>query len=229
MRVHGTEHRGATLTDTASVLADTSDMAPVHKVFRDSLAMAPELIASAAGNSERRAMIANYYANLMAFLGVHHDGEEQLVFPLLAERVPEHKSVVERALRQHEDVVGLLHAANDQIAAWEEKGDPEAPGLVRALADLADTLIPHLDLEEADVVPLCATCITVEEWGALPGHAMARFQGDKVWLIMGLIRENFTQAQRDQMLEHMPPPARQMWETMGERSFNELIGQVRAG
>ena len=44
---------------------------------------------------------------------------------------------------------------------------------------------------------------------------------------MGLIRENFTQQQRDMMLAHMPPPAREMWETMGERSFNELIVQVR--
>ena len=56
---------------------------------------------------------------------------------------------------------------------------------------------------------------------------MAHFQGDKIWLIMGLIRENFTQAQSDMMLEHMPPPARQMWETMGETSFNDLIAQVR--
>jgi len=29
------------------------------------------------------------------------------------------------------------------------------------------------------------------------------------------------------MLAHMPPPARQMWESMGEASFNELIAQVR--
>jgi hypothetical protein len=44
---------------------------------------------------------------------------------------------------------------------------------------------------------------------------------------MGLIRENFTQQQRDAMLEHMPPPASQMWQNMGEASFNELIAQVR--
>jgi len=29
------------------------------------------------------------------------------------------------------------------------------------------------------------------------------------------------------MLENMPPPARQMWQNMGEASFNELMAQVR--
>ncbi len=217
------------MTDAATARTDTSDMAPVHKVFRDCLAAAPALIDSAAGDDERRALVANYYGNLMAFLQVHHDGEEALIFPQLAERVPEHKDVVERALHQHEEVVRLLDDVNRHVAAWQEKGDPEAPELARALDELAAALVPHLDQEEADVVPLCAEYITAEEWGALPGHAMANFRGDKVWLIMGLIRENFTQAQRDQMLEHMPPPARQMWETMGERSFHELVGQVRAG
>jgi hypothetical protein len=56
---------------------------------------------------------------------------------------------------------------------------------------------------------------------------MRTFTGDKVWLILGLVRENFTQRQRDLMLEGMPPPVRQMWETTGEASFNDLMAQVR--
>lgn len=214
------------MTESAPRL-DTSDMPAVHKVFRSSLASAPTFIASAAGNDERRALIANYYANLMAFLEVHHDGEEQLVFPLLTERAPEHRALVEEAASQHADVVGLMGAVREGFSSWELKGDSEASDVVRALRDLDDVLSPHLDQEEAEIVPLAGEYLTVEEWGTLPGHAMGHFEGDKIWLIMGLIRENFTQEQRDMMLEHMPPPARQMWETMGEASFNELIAQVR--
>jgi hypothetical protein len=61
----------------------------------------------------------------------------------------------------------------------------------------------------------------------LPGHAMGHFGGDKIWLIIGLIRENFSEAQRQMMLEKMPPPARQMWESMGQADFTDLIAQVR--
>ena len=56
---------------------------------------------------------------------------------------------------------------------------------------------PHLDREEAAILPLAAAHLTPEEWGKLPGHAMGSFGGDKIWLIIGLIRENFTQEQRD--------------------------------
>jgi len=206
---------------------DTSDMPAVHKVFRSSLATAPAFTASAAGDDDRRALIANYYTNLIAFLEAHHDGEEELVFPLLIERAPEHKALVEQAAGQHADVVVLMSAVRDSLGSWEAKGDSDASEVARSLRALDDVLSPHLDQEEAEIVPLAAEYLTVEEWGALPGHALGSFQGDKIWLIMGLIRENFTQEQRNMMLEHMPPPARQMWETMGEASFNDLIAQVR--
>ena len=217
------------MTTNAIPPADTSDMPAVHKVFRESLASAPQLIVSAVGDDARRAMIANYYANLNNFLKVHHDGEEELVFPVLSERAPEHRSILDKAAVGHRAVVGLMSAVDDHIEIWQSKGDDGAQGILDALAALQATLIPHLDEEEADVLPLAAAHMNAAEWGQLPGHAMGHFQGDKIWLIIGLIRENFTQQQRDMMLAHMPPPAREMWETVGERSFNELIVQVRQG
>jgi hypothetical protein len=215
------------MTESTRVRPDTSDMPAVHKVFRSSLAAAPAFTASATGDDARRALIANYYTNVIAFLEAHHDGEEELVFPLLIERAPEHKAPVEKAKGQHGDVVGLMGAVRGSIDSWEAAGDPGAPEVVRSLRALDDVLTPHLDLEEAEILPLAAEYLTVAEWGALPGHAMGSFKGTKIWLIMGLIREHFTQDQRDVMLENMPPPARQMWQHMGEASFNELIAQVR--
>ena len=210
-----------------SIRPDTSDMAAVHQVFRSSLASAPVLIESAAGDEDRRTLIASYYTNVLAFLEAHHDGEEELLFPLLIERAPQQKSDVDLAIEQHQDVLTLLAAARTSVTAWEPKGDAEAPELMRTLGSLNVALSAHLDQEEARLVPLATEYVTVEEWGMLPGHAMANFDGDKIWLIMGLIRENFTPEQRAMMLEHMPPPPRQMWETMGEASFNEMIADVR--
>ena len=206
---------------------DTSDMAAVHKVFRGSLASAPTFVGSAAGDDARRALIANYYTNLMSFLEAHHGGEEEIIFPRLVDRLPAQRAVVETAEGQHHEVTGLIEDVKKSVGTWEEIGDPGAGALVASLQSLNDALIPHLDEEEAKIVPLAGEVMTVEEWGMLPGHALGSFTGDKIWLIMGLIRENFTQQQRDMMLAHMPPPARQMWESMGESSFGELIAQVR--
>ena len=57
---------------------------------------------------------------------------------------------------------------------------------------------------------------------------MASFDGDKVWLILGLIRQRMTQGQRDQMLAVMPPPAIEMWHGFGEETFISLIADVGA-
>ncbi len=57
----------------------------------------------------------------------------------------------------------------------------------------------HLDEEEQKVLPLAAANLSMEEWGALPAHGMANFHGDKIWLILGLIRERMTDEQRAEM------------------------------
>jgi hypothetical protein len=208
-------------------LTDTSDMAAVHRVFRSSLASAPDFVASAAGSDERRALIASYYVNLIAFLEAHHEGEEILVFPLLSERAVDDRAMVVETTRQHAEVVGLMESVRSSMGEWESAGDAKAEAAVASLRSLDAVLIPHLDDEESIIVPLASRHLTPQEWGQLPGHAMGTFGGDKIWLIIGLIRENFTEAQRAMMLEKMPPPARQMWESMGETAFTSLIAQVR--
>jgi hypothetical protein len=215
------------MTDSGLPRPDTSDMVAVHQVFRSSLSAAPAFVASTRADDARRALIADYYANLLAFLEVHHEGEEQLVFSYLNERAPDSREVVERMVAQHADVVRLLDEAKVARAEWVRQGDDAAVRAADALVALGDALLVHLDEEEAQILPLAAEHLSMEEWGALPGHGMANFSGDKVWLILGLIRENFSPAQRDAMLEHMPPPARAMWETMGESSFAAMIAEVR--
>jgi hypothetical protein len=215
------------MTRSVTLRPDTSDMAAVHNVFRSSLASAPRFVTSTRGDDERRGLIANYYANVIALLETHHETEDALLFPLLVERVGEHRAIVEATESQHADVVALIHDANDQLKSWETAGDSQSENMVSSLLALDAVLSPHLNQEEKEVVPLAGEYMTVEEWGLLPGHSLGNFTGDKVWLILGLVRENFTQDQRDAMLEHMPPPARQMWEDTGEQSFNDLITQVR--
>jgi hypothetical protein len=206
---------------------DTSDMIAVHQVFRSSFAAAPALIASSRGDEARRALIANYYDNVLAFLEVHHGGEELLVFSLLADRVPVAQDLLARMTDQHHDAMARLQATKGVTATWAASGDDAAVAAAESLAALGADLAIHLDEEEAEILPLAAAHLSAEEWGALPGHGMAAFSGDKVWLILGLIRENFTDSQRRAMLEHMPPPARAMWENMGEAAFGQLVGQVR--
>jgi iron-sulfur cluster repair protein YtfE (RIC family) len=161
-------------------------------------------------------------------LEAHHEGEEEIVFPRLRARCTGEEALLDTLESEHVEALKLLGEARAALAAWPgARGDASAASSVAGgLEALRSRLVTHLDQEETRALPLCAEHILVEEWGQLPGHALAGFQGDKVWLILGLIRQRMTQEQRDRMLQHMPPPARDMWTSFGENAFNELSAEI---
>ncbi len=208
---------------------DVSDMYAVHGVFRDTLGAAPELVGGIEpGDTERTALIANYYENILSFLEAHHDGEEKLVFPLLRERCAS-EDVVGRMTEEHREALRLLEEARHTLEAWPTGDATTQKAALDSLLALNSQLVEHLDEEEELVLPLAAENLSAEEWGALPGHGMANFHGDKIWLILGLIRERMSDAQRAAMLEHMPPPALEMWSGFGEQAFNDYSAVVTVG
>jgi hemerythrin-like domain-containing protein len=206
---------------------DVSEMYAVHQVLRDSLGFAPQLVRAVdASDAARIGLITNFYENVLSFLHVHHGGEEELIFPLLSERCPEDFAIVDEMAAQHADVIDLIERSRRALGSWAG-GEPAAQeGSAAALGDLGERLEEHLTDEERRLLPLCADHLSPEEWGALPGHALGVFDGDKVWLILGLIRDQMTQAQRDEMLAHMPPPAVEMWTSMGEQAYKNLLAEV---
>jgi hemerythrin-like domain-containing protein len=206
---------------------DVTEMYAVHGVFRDTLGAAPDLVGDvAAGDQGRVALIANYYENVLSFLASHHESEEQLVFPLLRERCPGQGTLLDRLAAQHEEAVKLMGQAEIALSAWPGGGAAEQSAAADALEALRTQVGAHLDEEEANGLTLCAENLSMAEWGALPGYGMAHFDGDKIWLILGLIRERMNEGQRAAMLEHMPPPALEMWTGFGEQAFKDLSTQV---
>lgn len=206
---------------------DVSDMFAVHQALRDTLDCAPQLVRGVdATDAERLALITNLYDNVLKFLHVHHEGEEQLIFPRLRERCPDQAELLDLMASQHADVVELFQRSSGALAAWAGGEASAQEGSATALGELGGRLEEHLGEEESQILPLCAEHLSAEEWGALPGHALGSFTGDKVWLILGLIRQRMTQASCDEMLANMPPPAVEMWTTMGEEAYKNLMAEV---
>jgi hemerythrin-like domain-containing protein len=216
-------------TPNSLPLADTSDMANLHEVFREALDAGPRFVATVApGDAARAEVVGSYYDNVLRLLHGHHEGEDELMTPKLIERLPEHAEVIQRIGDQHHAVLGAVSDAESGIAAW--RADPSAinrDSAVAALAALEAVLTPHLDEEEAVLVPLAATCMNVAEWGALPEHGMKTFTGDKMWLILGLVQEQMTPAKIAEVQAHMPPPLLEFWTNQGEGMFNGFVTELR--
>jgi hypothetical protein len=207
---------------------DTSDMIAIHAVFRDAFGSAESHVARVADDATQAALISTYYANILALLQVHHDGEDKLLWPKLTARRPEAAELFASMQAQHAQVHGATATAATALAGWTNDRNPATTqAFVTALTGVYEQLVPHLDQEERDILPIAAEALTGPEWGALPSHGLQHFSGDKLWLILGLIREKMSPEALDLMDAHMPPPAVEFWATAGQSMFDGFIAQIR--
>lgn len=217
------------MTAPGTYSTEVGDMFAVHQSITAALDAAPVLVGKVGADADRAEVIGSFYENVLEFLHGHHAGEDELLYPLLEERCPHEKEMLERIDAQHALLNDPMKEARDAIAAWRSSPSTEgAENIVRLLGDIDETLRPHLGEEETYVLPVATSWISPEEWGQLPAHALQTFQGDKPWLAIGLIREQLTTDQRDRMLSGMPPEVQALWTEQWEPAFSAFITDVRA-
>ena len=217
------------MTEAVVYHTETSDMLIPHNMFRSALSSSAQVIQPVRdGDSAHVAAVSSYFDNILRFLDAHHGGEDEIVWPVLVERCVEARELIGRMEGEHAAIHELRTRAGDLLDSWSESADAvTGRRLADALASLRDELEVHFGEEEAEILPLASANMSPEEWGALPGHAMAHFSGDKIWLILGLVLEQMSDEARATTLKLLPPPAVEMWTTMGEAAFNDFIARVR--
>jgi hemerythrin-like domain-containing protein len=211
------------------VLTDTSDMIAIHDTIRRAIRDAPgQIKAVGDGDTQRARRVAEYLTEVFWLLQVHHEGEDELLYPLLEERLPQHKELFSRMEAQHASVcTGLDRAAR----ATEKFGASGSAADGRVAADACESLLApiseHLLDEEVNVLKLASRVISPPEWGALPSHALSQYRGDRVWLPFGLALEPMSHQMRDNLLSHLPPPVLAMWTDGGSDAFAEEMAAIR--
>lgn len=100
----------------------------------------------APGDTEQAELVASFHGNVLSLLRAHHEGEDELLTPRLAERLP------------------------------------AQAGLISAVA--------------------------------------------KLWLILGLTRQQLSDTHRGDMDAHLPPPIAAMWAGAGEALFQQFVTQL---
>jgi hemerythrin-like domain-containing protein len=217
------------MAETAELpLADTTEMASVHRVFRNALSQVPQLVGPASDDADRAQLVGSYYDNVLKLLHVHHESEDEFLTPLLLERgTPDETSEIARIAAQHAAVLGDIEAAEARIAEFTAGPTVDRGAVLAAsLAELNASLVAHLDEEENTAMPIAAKYINVAEWGQLPAHGLQNFRGDKIWLILGLLRTEMTDSQRANMDANMPPPVSQFWTETGEGLYREYVSAL---
>lgn len=216
---------------SSSAPIDVRDMRIVHETFRRAYEEAAGLVRAATAPSPGRVtFLADHIDFGLTMLHNHHSGEDELLYPLLEQRVPDHAARTAQIDHEHEVVRGNIDAAKVTCSTWRASPSPEtAEALASSLDELNAALVPHLDNEEREVVPLAAVTVTQKEWDALGKHGVASIPGNMRLIAFGMILEPLNDADRQFMLSGLPGPIRLIYRVTGQRSWNKYADKLRRG
>jgi len=210
---------------------DVRDMAIVHRTFRNAYEESARLVRAAPAPSPGRVtFLADHIDFVLAMLHVHHEGEDELLYPKLIERAPDQAAVTEQVDHEHELIKTALDATSAACAAWRQRPSAETGEALAAELDQLNSVVrPHLDDEEQKVVPLAAVTLTQREWDALGKHGAAQVPRNMRGVAFGMILEPLGAADRAHMMHVLPAPVRVLYPLLIERPWNKYAATLRTG
>ena len=210
---------------------DVRDMAIVHRTFRNAYEESAKLVRAAPSPSPGRVtFLADHIDFGIAALHHHHEGEDELLYPKLIQRVPEQAPMTEQVEHEHLAIKTALEAASAACAAWRQRPSAETgEALAAALDHLNEVVQPHLDDEEQKVVPLAAVTLTQQEWDAMGKRGMSSVPRNKRAIAAGMMLEPLDEADRAYMMKHVPAPLRMLFPFLIERPWKKYAATLRTG
>jgi hypothetical protein len=203
-------------------LLDTREMLVVHSLFRRELRLAGGLVRGVRpGATRRAAAVAAHLELVESVLHHHHSSEDELLWPLLLERVADELAPVVRLMEaQHERVDELLRRIGERRPQWVR--NPNAGEELAGLYDeLYAGLAEHLDAEETRVLPLVARCITPQEWLALGEAGRGGIPRRSMALVFGMLMHDGDREVVRLMLAPAPLPVRVLVPRLGRRAYRK--------
>jgi hypothetical protein len=179
---------------------DTHDMVVIHRAFRRESRLLAGLVAATKGGDLGRAKVLAGHARWYhAGLFTHHQGGDELIWPLLHARLD----------------TGSQFAGSDVVAQ------------LVVLAEHRDVLTTHLDDEEARLLPLASRHLTTAEWARLGDHFVASTPKSQLIIFLGAVLEDADPGERASILPALPRAARIVWATIGRLIYARHMRVVR--
>lgn len=177
------------MADPSNHLADTRLLQAVHKTFR----VATTRMIDATAKLEPSALqgtIGPYWTFYSAILHYHHHTEDTEEFPVLTVAYPDIKPLIEELGRDHQKMEGAIDTVDAAVLAFEQKPDGAGRDQINAaMVELRDLFFPHLDVEDADVIPMFAKWIPPDEWARMDAKALRGIPKPQLPLAVGALDE----------------------------------------
>jgi len=204
---------------------DTHEMVVIHRIFRRGFAVLADVADRVpCGDTARARAVAAHVEFLLKGLHHHHAAEDTWLWPRLAERAEPDALLVARLSDQHEAVAQHIASTRRLLPRW--RSAPGGPDLADGLRALGDALDPHLDEEEAHILPLARIHVSASEWQQMGDAAFAGFTNDEKLLALGQMLDVATAGEAAAFLRKLPLPVRLIWHLAGRRRYARHMGAV---
>lgn len=208
-------------------IVDTHDMLLIHRVIRREIGALPRLFRAATNDSARAKIVGAHAAEMLDFLHHHHQGEDELLYPLLRARVTLDAALLDRMDAQHVAVEKTVRALRAELQCWMRSPSPEvSERMAAAVEAMLPVLIEHL-AEEEQLLPIVARTLSKTEWDKLGEHGMSAIPPKRRLVVLGHIIEETDESERTRFLVSVPAPARLAYRLIGKRQFARATAAIR--
>ena len=170
------------------------------------------------------AVIPDRWALLERGLHTHHEHEDRDFFPMIGAASPDQLPLIEQLEREHQELVTLLHAADDAVTALVANPNDDTRRAVHdTIAAVRDTLVPHLDIEDATLLPAAAATVDAKEWDEASDRALRSTPKADMPIVAGILDEVARTFPPAQQPPPPPLPLRIMLAISWRRRYAEFV------
>jgi hypothetical protein len=172
-------------------------------------------------------VIPERWAVLERGLHTHHEHEDSDFFPLIASSSPDQQPLIEQLEREHQELVTLLDEVDRSITALV--AGPTDATLLRlhdAIAAVRDTLVPHLDIEDAQLLPAAAATVDAKVWDEVSEKALKATPKADMPVVAGILDEVARTRPREQQPPPPPLPLRIMLAVSWRRRYAKFVEPI---
>jgi hemerythrin superfamily protein len=133
---------------------------------------------------------------MMSFLHAHHRAEDDGLYPLVRDRDPASSELLDAMNADHREVASAIAEVEAAATVGSTDVDSQADRLMEALTSLSRVLLPHLQREEDEMMPVVSSVVTESEWRRLEdefnleGKSRTQLGLEGHWLIDGATVED---------------------------------------
>ncbi|MFD6062833.1 hemerythrin domain-containing protein [Rhodococcus wratislaviensis] len=177
--------------------ADTRIMRIVHSALRRDIARAAQVLRTAPPPAQtQRVALADHLVWMMQFLHLHHSGEDSGLWPLVRELNPAAGALLDAMDADHARIgpeIERVTAAATEYRAYAASRED----LSHSLTALEQVLLPHLQREEDEMMPVVARTLTRRQWDDVEQQVFIASKTKRElgieahWIVDGVDREDY--------------------------------------